>query len=186
MSNCFRLHVDPARVDRWYLKAPVTSDGHEVDARLFTKCLEYSGSNELLLPIRKSGRPVSFNFADFDMPVVLDQIGEAILNRTDEVQRVPVQIHGVAEKYEILNVLANVSCIDKRNSEFDVWKEGDGRPDKVGRIRMVTRLRINPCDAYGHSIFRLAEWPIALIVSDEIRSLLQSSNVTGIGFEPMN
>lgn len=100
------------------------------------------------------------------------------------VQAIPVEIDGVDEPYEILNVLDVVDCVDEEKSEFSMcprWTVEDGRPDKVGDYR-IDSLRIDPIRANGHELFRTKGWLVGLVCSERIRDLLISQGVTGIRF----
>jgi hypothetical protein len=183
-KNFYRLVADPAAVSRWYLKSPVDRDGVEIDPRIFRVGSQVDVQIPLVLPLRRQGKEVDFNFCDFDMVVTPRELNEAIEALVGgAVQRIPISISGAAGNYEILNVRGLVSCIDEARSDFLKWTQVDGRPEKTGQYRMFARLRISPQRATGHHIFRLAEWPIALVVSEEMKKLFEFREVSGVAYE---
>ncbi|QNM95560.1 imm11 family protein [Chitinimonas koreensis] len=182
--NFYRILADPAATTRWYLKSPTDLHGIEVDPRIFTQGLCVNSLQPLNLPLRRPGYEVDFNFCDFDMVVTPAVINVELERLVGEViQRIPVQINGSSNKYEILNICNLVQCIDESKSMYTKWTDSDGRPEKIGEYRMIAKISIDPLAANGHHIFRLSGWPIALIISEEVKSLLETRKVSGIKYE---
>lgn len=182
----YRLLSDPAATSRWYLKAPIDASGDAVDPRMFTQGVPVSSQPPLKLPIRRSGDVVGFNFCDFDMVVTPTAVNaglEALVGSA--IQRIPVIIDADHE-FEILNVCELVPCIDESRSLFTKWTDADGRPEKSGQYRMITKLKIDPTFAVGRHIFRVAGWPIALIVSEEVKNLLEDRKLSGLRYEQVD
>jgi hypothetical protein len=183
----YRLIADPAATSRWYLKSPIDPSGNEVDPRLFTQGVPVGSQPALRLPLRRKGDEVGFNFCDFDMvvtPATVNAELEALAGRA--IQRIPVRIDATTTQYEILNVCELVPCFDESRSLFTKWTDADGRPERVGQLRMVAKLKIDPSRADRHHLFRLAGWPIALIASQEVKSLFESRNMSGLKYEQVN
>jgi hypothetical protein len=183
----YELTADPATFPRWYLKSPIDPFGNEVDPRLFTQGVPVGSQPQLRLPLRRSGPEVGFNFCDFDMvvsPASVNAELEALVGSA--MQRIPVKVDAATVKYEILNTCELVRCFDESRSMFTKWTDVDGRPEKVGQLRMVTKLKIDPSLADGHHLFRLAGWPIALIASEEVKRLFESRNLSGLKYEQVD
>ena len=120
------------------------------------------------------------------MPVVREKIGDLIAKfAPSQIQRVPAKIDTIENEkaFEILNVIRSISCLDERRSDVVYWTEYDGRPDKIGQFRMITKLRIDPDRVGREHVFRIDGWKIALVISDQLRRELLASEVTGIHFE---
>lgn len=187
MTQFYRVLVDPNESDRWYLKTPVDTRGREVDPRVFTACTKYDGELSLKLPLRRKGKSIDINFCDFDMIVTPKQVNDALQELVgDSIQRISIEVEASDKQYEILNVLDTVECISEEKSEFTKWAQDDGRPDKIGQFRMITKLFINPEKAKGHKVFRIKEWKIALIVDSCVKSLLEKHCATGVIFQQVN
>lgn len=143
-------------------------------------------ANTLKSRIRNEGRPVSFSLGGLGDYFVKRSLIDRLLAAlpVGVVQAIPVEIDGVDEPYEILNVLDVVDCVDEEKSEFSMcprWTAEDGRPDKVEDYR-IDNLRIDPIRANGHELFRTKGWSVGLVCSERIRDLLISHGVTGIQF----
>lgn len=180
----FRIRPDYSTGNFWYLKSPLNSLGIEIDPRQFTEGVSLFCETPLVLPIRRTGVPINFNFCDFDMIVISKQIAEKLEEFVGtSIQRIPVLIPEVTDSFEILNVCVQSPCIDEVNSDFTKWADEDGRPDKVGKFRMILKLKIDPFVVSDLHIFRVSEWPIALIISEEVKEILEAQNVLGVKFE---
>jgi hypothetical protein len=117
-------------------------------------------------------------------PVVHAKVA-AILGRLapDDVQLLPVDVASQSEPYFIANVTRVVTCIDDEASEeVRYWKPEDGRPDKVGRYRAVSGMRIDPEKVGSARVFRTWGWTIALIVSEDVKEALEQAGITGVKF----
>jgi len=182
MNKFYRMLVDPKATARWYLKAPLDQHGLEVDARLFTRGMPIGSTSVLSIPLRRHGREVDINFADFDMLVMSRRVVDEITSDFDlEIQRIPAEINGEVN-YEIINPLASISCIDEAESEYLKWTENDGRPEKIGQFRMITQLKVRTDLAIESHLFRVTEWPIALLVSEALKESIESHNASGVTF----
>lgn len=180
----YRVLADPAARSRWYMKSPFDPAGHEVDPRQFAQGLRVAPQPPLTLALRQHGAEVSFNFCDFDMVVTPAQLNaelEALAGAA--IQRIPVTFQSRRNDFEILNVCDLVHCIDESKSLLTKWTLADGRPDKTGQFRMIAKLKINATLARGHHIFRIAGWPIALIVSGQVKDLLEARKTSGVVYE---
>lgn len=74
--------------------------------------------------------------------------------------------------YCLANIIGKVSCVDRSQSELELFPDGD--------IRFIDKLvlSLNDNTDYGH-IFRLAEYSTLLVISDELKAALDINNVTG-------
>jgi hypothetical protein len=180
----YRLLADPAATSRWYLKSPLDPAGDEVDPRLFTQGTPVGSLPPLSLPLRRAGDELDFNFCDFDMVVTPSAFNAELETLVGSViQRIPVIVDGRSDWFEILNICELVKCVDEARSVLTKWTAADGRPDKIGQYRMIVELKIDPAAAQDHQIFRIADWPIALIVSEKVKSLLEVRKVSGLRFQ---
>ncbi|WP_228558583.1 DUF1629 domain-containing protein [Myxococcus sp. AB056] len=100
------------------------------------------------------------------------------------MQLLPVDVDGQFEPYCILVATQPIRCIDDNTSEeVRYWKPEDGRPEKVGKYRGVSGMRIDPTKVGGAKVSRTWGWTIALIVSENIKNALERAHVTGARFE---
>jgi len=150
---------------------------------MFTRGMPVDVTGRLTIPLRRPGTALDFTLADFDMPVVRTDLGRDLAALCgDQVQLIPADVESENEQYSILNITRALACLDDARSGVTYWTEPDGRPDKVGEYRMVLNPHVDPARIHAEHIFRIAGWKIAMIVSEEARSVL--GGATGAVFEP--
>jgi hypothetical protein len=186
-SQLYRLTFDPRVTDAWFLDTPVPASGDEWAFWRLLRGESLSGDD--LSPwktrVKQSGRPLSFCFAGFDVPIVSGSVAKVLASDVPSaVQLLPLSLPEACEGYRILVATKSVHCIDEANSEFTTWGVSDGRPDKVGEYRMFSRLRLNPAAVpAGVHVFRVVGWRAALVVSAWLAAKLQGIVTEGITYE---
>jgi hypothetical protein len=184
--NYYRVLDDPLGGRRWYLGLPVDEHGEDLDWTALFHGERPSFAGTLVAPIKKAGTPVAFTLAGFDVPVVQEDVFLLLQEHVGEdVFGLPVRVKSAAETFFILGTRRVLACLDEERSEIVRWKEGDGRPDKVGGYRMVTEMHIDPTRADGAGVFRIRGWEVALIVSGEIKDALLGYGSSGVSFGPV-
>ncbi|MGO4330015.1 DUF1629 domain-containing protein [Cupriavidus sp. 2TAF22] len=184
--NFYKIGLDFNFPDQWHLEQPVDNTGQEVVAGGFGLGKPWDTKIPLRSRIYHPGHAVSFSLSGLGDYFVKKTLMDTLLAALPEgtVQAVPVEIEGVGEPYEILNVLDIVDCVDETRTGFSMfprWTEDDGRPDKIGDYR-IDILRIDPARAAGHGLFRTKGWLVGLVCSERIRDLLMAQGATGIRF----
>ena len=166
---------------RWYLASPRDRSGNEVDPRLFTQGKPVDLPAVLHITKRRTGRPLDFTLADFDMPVVSASLATLLIDAAKGcIQLLPVEVEEEDDKYFILNVTRTVHCISDDESAVMRWTEGDARPEKVGQYRMVAKPVMTADNHSGEAIFRAAGWEIMLLASDDLAKILLRSGLSGL------
>src|SRR5262249_18421062 len=180
----FRILTDDSMFgDRWFLNDPRTEHGDEIDAREFAKGKAYHGARPTTVPIYQEGRRVEFSLGSFDMPVVSERIARLIeTNAASEVECFPIMVASSIPGYEILNAVCREACVDEQRSLVTRWQPGDFRPDRIGKYRMVSNVTSDPSRTHDRHIFRVEDFEIALIVSEEIRVALEKIGSLGVVF----
>lgn len=112
-------------------------------------------SQQELEGVSDSRFPIDFTFAGHDLPIVTRAVAELLeRNCRADIQRLPVTVEGSREQYEIINVVALLPCIDTLRSDIEsCWTEKDGRPDKLGHPKSISKLVIAPEYAVGIIFF---------------------------------
>lgn len=184
-SRYYRLTEDLDIPDRWQLSAPVDQRGQTVNPWQFTKGNSVQLDAVLRMPVSMGGKPLDFTLAELDIPVIKPHVA-AILSEMapGDVQLIPVEIASQPGAHRILVATRLVRCIDDNASEeVRYWKPEDGRPEKVGKYRAVSGMRIDPAKVGDTKVFRTWGWTIALIVSEDIKEALERAGVTGMKFQ---
>jgi hypothetical protein len=179
----FDLSDDIYAAGRWHLGSPVDEHWREVGPWQFTKG-DPVQPRRLRVPLEKEGKPLDFTLAGLDTPVVHVKVASIFAELApNDVQLLPVDVEGQPEQFSILVVTRLIQCVDEKTSEeVRHWKPEDGRPDKVGKYRVVAGMRIDPSKVGDAQVFRTWGWSIALIVSEEIKSALGCIGATGTRF----
>ena len=180
----FRVVDSFAPSDRWFLGAPQLADGTTVDPRLFTEGRSYAQEQDFLISVKKGKAPLDFTLASFDMPVTKVHIAESMKAKApNDVQLIPAQIMGTTGSYRIINVLTMLKAINEELSEITRWTATDGLKHRIGDYAGIGRLVLQADKITGEAIFRLKDWELPFIVRDDVKTLLQDLNTSGIDFE---
>jgi hypothetical protein len=180
----YLLKDDMRIAGRWHLRHPLDEHGEKINPWQFTKSLRLEPLGTLHFPVKPDGLALDFTLDAFLTPVVHGRVVQ-IFERLgiQEVQFLPVQVEGHAGPYFILNTLRVIRCIDdERCEEVQYWKPEDGEPEKVGEYRFVAGLRIEPARVGDACIFRPWGWPLALLISEELKQALEAERITGTRF----
>ena len=181
--NYYQVIDDPSLSRRWFLKSPTDATGQPVNPESFRVARHFNAPTPLTISVRRDGEPVDWTFADFDMPVVGENVGTVLKEIAGEtITLFPARVVGFNGAFCVFNALVCRKCIDEARSEFIKWLPEDGRADKVGQYRQVTKLRIQREAVQGLDIFRIDGWRIALIVSDLVKASIKELGASGISF----
>lgn len=183
-TKYFEIRPDDEKYPlQWFLDEPLTVDDFEIDARAFVRGRPYVGTRPARVPVGNPGTELAFSFGAFDMPVVLSEVADTVRRiANDDVECFPVQIPGSTKSYVVLNAVVSLDCLDESRSELTRWTSADHRPDRLGEIHMISKIRIDPVRAEGHQVFRIKGWPIALLVTEKIKNALESFPNLGVTF----
>ncbi len=187
-ARLYRLWFDSRDRAQWFLGDPKDASGREVHhPYTFTRGQRLEVPDGLVVPVDNAGHALDFSFGSFDMPVVTEPVG-ALLDAMAAagVQRIPVRVEGRSERYEILNVVTVIDCIDRDRTIGDLWTEEDcdpeedGDAEEIGGYRMVFELRLDPGRVGGARIFRPAGWLGVVAVTEDVKLALEDAKVTGL------
>ena len=59
------------------------------------------------------------------------------------------------------------------------------RPDLEGQYEVIGTLVIDPSRTGGHKLFRVKDWEVGLIASEEIKEAFERAGVAGARFTPV-
>jgi hypothetical protein len=184
MTDYFELYSNMRIPGRWVLKSPVDEHGEEVDPWQFTESRVLEIQSKLWLPVSHPGRELDFSLTGLGVVVVHGRV-VSLFERLGirDVQFFPAQVEGHGGPYFILNTLRLIRCIDDaRCEEVRYWKPENGQPEKVGEYRVVAGMRIDPTKVGDARIFRPWGWPVALIVSEDLKQAMEAEGITGTRF----
>lgn len=184
----FQIDADDQHYsDRWFLDDPRDKRGDVLDPREFTYGRKYVGPKPSNVPVDPPGRTIAFNMGAFDMPVVSTEIGNVLTKIAKaDIELFPVTVGPSKQKgWEILNAVQQIHCVDEKASQFTRFGKDAPQKRLIGKYEMFLKLRIDPDKAAGHHVFRIEDWVVALIVSDDVRRALMPIKNLGIVFLPV-
>jgi hypothetical protein len=179
----FALIDDVHIPGRWHLGEVVERGSNLPLEELWTGKSVREGLSAVV-EITHRGTALDFCLTSFAVPVAKAKLAHAIALVADsDLQPLPVEVPG-HRGFAVLNSVRLIQCLDEKRSEFMKWTEKDHRADLAGQYRMVTKLKIDgrqvPADAH---FFRIEGWPIALIISEQVKSAMETTGCLGAKFE---
>ncbi len=129
---------------------------------------------------------MSFTLGSFEMPVVTERIAEHLQACCGSaIQLIPATVCGTPGRFEILNVLKILEAIDETHSEISwrMWKDSSGNERRT--YAGISRIVLKREKIHGANIFRLKGWEIALIVSENVKGVLEGLRINGIGYKEL-
>lgn len=183
MMTYFDLLFDVERKGGWLLGGVMKLDGSEILSSEFMSCTPYSGHTEALkASIILEGSPADYTLTAMGTPIVSPAMAKVLAqHETSGLEFIPIKAGG--EEYLILNILHCIECLDLEQSHVTRYSEPYDDPETLGKIEGLTNTKIKPEWVGGHHIFRLAEYPIVIVISKELRKQLEANKFTGMKFK---
>jgi hypothetical protein len=183
-----------ATPDPWSLGDPQPS----IDSDSFRRGEQVEIYDSLWLPVKRAGRALDVTFGGGRNIVVTERIGALIDTLAPgDVQRIPAQVEGSDEPYELLHVLTRIDCVDSEHTRAQAKNE-EGRyesgtlaalahlidRDNLYRHVMSHNMTLDPNGIEGPRIFRVVDWDLFPVVTEELKAALEHEGATGVEFEP--
>ena len=175
--NFFQLRYDDSIADSWEIAAEwLNEDGSWKDVWSFSRGEYLLNPPILSFAIRKHGRVMDWNFCNFNIVVVSKRLAETLcVLAPSEIQLVPCQVR-TDDEFFILNILNCVDCLSYERSSIDYGIPGP----TVNQIpRGVRNLVVDPVKIGSHQILRLANWTVAIILSEYVFRTIEGEGITG-------
>jgi|SRR6266516_817437 len=165
---------------RWYLRAPTDSAKQDL-TWAFNTARHARQASPLFTEIQQEGRRVDFTFAAFDIPI-LNRAAMSVFQTYagESVEFVPTRVEGEPDDYFVMNILAEADCLDEEASLIQWWTPEDGRPDRIGTYRTLAREIYDSSVTQLPAIFRLSKFHVRVIVTDELRKIINDAGLTGL------
>jgi len=188
-SRYFRIRDDVNVAGRWYIADPVDASGRDLRG-IFRVCKLAN----VVLPIRlkqskyaSAGEPLDYTELDGEIvPVVRSRVADLLRRLApNDLQLLPVEVDGIREQFVIVNVVQERRCIDETLSQYVekyAEQDRDVYPNLVGCYFSVVGLKIDKSKVENARVFRTWGWG-AIIVSEEVKDVMESANVVGVQFE---
>ena len=176
MSEWFRLDIDSADCNTWLLDIPQDANGHPT--RLNVKNGEpFDGPVPLHTRTYSQGPHTGLHLGDGGVLFARHDVAEMLVRIAGaSIQRLPVVIDQQSADYEVINVLGFRDCIDQRRAVGPRWSEE--RPN-AGDFQYLAKLPILADRLVDCRICRPTNFPVAILVHEEIRDALTAMGVSG-------
>jgi hypothetical protein len=175
----FRLTDDVHFPKRWYLGDVRNADNWALVAGNFA-----DPRQPLAVEVYREGDEMDFTLTEaYGVPIVSGKLRKA-LGDLPGVRFLPIEVEGktLQQSYFAMLIESIVDCVDESRSEFEKFEVGDRvRPDKAGQYRAFFRLVVDKARAMtaGRPVFRLARFEVAIIVSGDVRRIINSVGTRG-------
>ena len=180
----FHLRDDVHVPGRWHLGEVTTSAGPAPD---LLAASELPFGTHAHVTMSHAGAPLEFCLTSFGVPVARRELADAVVSIAGrDVELVPLLVDADS-RFVVVHARRLVACLDESRSVFVKWTDRDHRADLAGRYRMVTKLFVDPqrIPASTH-VFRIDGWPIALIISQSVRDVMERVGCLGARFEEVS
>lgn len=179
MGRYFQLR-DQVFAGRWHVGEVTGPDG---SAPRLIAGIPLIDPPPLSAQVTHLGLVLDFSLTSFAVPITTHAVARAVSTTAGaDVQSIPVRIAGQTGM-QVLNAVRIVRCVDESRSEFLKWTAQDHRADLAGQYRQITKLRLDPraipSDAH---FFRVADWKVALIVSEAVKDAMDRAGCAGAKF----
>lgn len=177
----FRLLEDMSLMDRWYLGK----------IQAINNWTLYSDQLPELLSISlvKDGSEIDFTYTEtYVVPIVSSKL-RMLLAEVKNIRFVPVQPLGKECNFEYFVMIVDeiIDCIDEEKSHFEKFQNDDPiRPDMAGQYSAFFDMKIDEKKTNRLDIFRIKNFDMAIIVSENVVNVLNSKELIGLKFKPVN
>ena len=162
--------------DCWFLGSLSDHAGHAVSASLFTAGQVVPDLGPLRLGVRQLGHARDLTYAAFGLPVARRFVAAQLAAIAgDDIQRVPVQVAGSAEEFDILNVTTQLTALDEERTI-------GGRHERGSGWLYIVTPAVDVKRTAGHKMFRLAEFSPIIVVGEAVKSAVEQQGWSGFAF----
>ena len=198
-ARVYQLNWDDSETDRWLLDYPVDGSGEPLEPDTFACGARVDVAGELRIPLLRPGGPLELNVAPMFL-VASERIGSLLGELApQDLQRLPARVDSASERYEVLNTLSRIDCVDRERTEATVFSEAEGlktgtlaslapllqaEPELTVSI-VTTNLRLHTEDLGGARVFRVPGSDLFPMITHEVRVGLEAEGVRGVVFNPL-
>jgi len=157
---------------------------------------QYMEPGRHVLDVYAIGLEVDYSLAGYAGVPVLSKAAVRALDGLPEVDIPyvgvvfnPVEIVGqdVNDDYYVMIIEDLVDCVDEDRSEFEKFSSDDSiRPDLAGRYSYFLNFVIDPDKVGGKNVFRVYNYPGAIVVSEVFKDRFERSGIGGVLFSSVN
>lgn len=129
------------------------------------------------------GEPLDVTIIDFGLIMAKRNFIDLLPANEIDYREVKINKFKGKEKFYLIAVKNSIDCVDRIKSEYTLWEEGNHiRPDLAGKFESITKLRIDYKKVAPYSIFRVKDYEVFRIVSQDVKERFEEKGLTGITF----
>jgi hypothetical protein len=191
-TNFYRIHMNADIPGAWYLGEVLSAENEYVLPIHFQQGEKFKSTSGLQVVISQNGIPVDFRATWNGIIICSTRFAEVVeMVQLGAIQRIPVSVVSNDKQrvvyetgFEILNVKDVVEALDFQSSIVEYYHPQIH--DHIdNNIKSIVKIVLIHEKAQNHHLFRLRESRQYLLVSDQLRAILESSNLTGAMFSDL-
>jgi hypothetical protein len=178
MINYYQMGQDNSLAGRWMIDHPSITENDEDTWFVLKLGNRLEGCRTATIEISEPGTQMDVSNTSMGN-MILSPRAAAILETLapGEVQYVDAVIDDRHCGYKALNILDHVDCLDPTLSVMlDPYP--DGRPH-------VLKVAVNSKAAGSRNIFRVATWPVAIVITRRVKDRFDEEGITGAMYYPL-
>ena len=177
-TRFYRLCQDNSLAHRWLIDHPDAAEEHEKISFKLSRGKRLHRRLPIPLEISERGQAMDVSETSLGTLVFSNRAAQLLTELAPrEAQLLDASIDKRHSGFKVVNLLENVDCLDPGLSDML-----DPFPD--GRIR-VLKPAIDSSAAGGRNIFRIATWPVTIVIREHIKSRFDSEGITGAWYYPL-
>ncbi|MEZ6143442.1 MAG: hypothetical protein R3B84_22975 [Zavarzinella sp.] len=181
MKNRYYSLIPVGRETDWYLVAPKDTSGEKINPWIFASGTKYTGDS-IHFDVKREGNQSAVTFLMYGYPVISTEVANALNNACgSEIQLIETTITGYGTYY-ILNVLNVIDCLD-HSCVISYYEDNYFLEYRRGLPSFVLKLKIERTKLQQQKIFRVKDWRLPIVVSEEIFQLFKEYHVNGFRIE---
>lgn len=177
----FRLLEDMIFMGRWYLGKIQSINNWTLYNDQLPESLDIS--------LVQDGLEIDLTYTEiYVVPIVSSRL-RMLLAEVKNIRFVPVQPLGKECNFEYFVMIVDevIDCIDEEKSHFEKFQTDDPiRPDMAGQYGAFFDMKIDEKKTNKSDIFRIKNFDMATIVSKNVVNALNSKELIGLEFKPVN
>jgi hypothetical protein len=168
--------------DRWHLDLDQHfADGSPVDIWAYSRCEVIKHPKPVPFRIQVQGKRVDYNPTAFLVTVVSERMARVLEeSAANDVQVIPAIVNGTTDRWNVINIITCVDCIDHHRSLIYYYPRDDH--EKPGKPRGVLKLAVDAELIGDPQVLHPKDWVVATIVSEKVKMAVERIGASGIDF----
>lgn len=151
-----------------WISVPLAPDGSEIDVWQFSQCQRLNALVPITFSVKAKGQQPDFAVTTYSIPLASEKCLRLIQELAGpSIEVIPVDLQDGGKMF-VVNILSCVDCLDRQQSRIEYFPSGFPDQRKAHKPRMIVDLRIDKKLVQGEHIFRIKDWELPIIVSEDL------------------